>query len=246
LTSPLSARIAALPAPPLAVGVPLAVALAVVLPTRLPLAILPSLVLFPHFARAVASGRPGAAARTALVWALFLSALTIAAVCAFPERMASRVAHGPAYRDEMFRWIETGIGREGEIRQFLPEHALHLSLLLVLSFATGGAAGLLLGALLLNYMNFYVASLVLVSARPLATLAVGWPVWSLARVVGFVLAASAVAGPFYDRFRNARRTLARDSRWLLLGLAFAGVDVVLKFALAEPWRHLLQWSLGGR
>ncbi len=243
MSATLRQRIESLSAPPLAAALPVAVALAVLLPTPLPLALLPPLTLFPRFARDVAAGRPGAAARRALVWALLLSALTIAAVRIFPERMASRVLHGPAYRDEMFRWIETGIGKESDIGRFLPEHALHLALMLALSFATGGAAALVLGALLLNYMNFYVASLVLVSDRPLASLAVGWPIWSVVRVMGFVLAASAVAGPFYDGFRSTRRTLRRDRRLLLAGLALAALDVILKYVLAEPWRRLLAWSL---
>jgi hypothetical protein len=233
----------ALPALPIGAALPASVALAVFLPTPLPLAILPPLVLLPHFARDIAAGRPASAARRTLVWALLLSALTIAAVCAFPERMESRVLHGPSYREEMFRWIDTGIGKESDPGRFIPEHIAHLALLLVLSFATGGAAGLLLGAVLLNYMNFYVASLVLTSNRPLLTLGVGWPVWSVVRVVGFIFAACAVAAPFYDRFRGVAPALRRNGRLLAAGLALAALDIVLKTVLAEPWRRLLEWSL---
>jgi hypothetical protein len=230
---------------PLAAGAAIAVALALLLPTRLPLLVLPPLALAPRFARDVATGRPEAAARATLLWALSLSVLTIAAVLFFPERMAERVIHGPAYRDEMLRWIETGIGKEGDIRAFLPEHVLHAALLLVLSFATGGLAGLLLGALLLNYMNFYVASLGLASERTLLSLGVGWPIWSIVRVVGFVLAATAVAGPFYGRFRDIGSRLARGRRLLAAGALLIALDIAIKHFTADSWRHIIRWSLSG-
>lgn len=230
---------------PLALTLPAAVALAVLLPSRLPIVVLPALVLFPSFARDVAAGRLVAAARRTLVWALALSALTIAAVLLFPARMESRVPHGPAYREEMLRWIDTGVGKESEIRAFLPDHALHFSLLLVLSFATGGAAGLLLGAFLLAYMNFYVASLALASSSPAMSLLVGWPIWSVVRVIGFVMAAVGAAGPFYNRFQRIPDDLRRGRSLLVAGAALAVIDVLLKHFTASHWRGLLRWSLGG-
>ncbi len=232
------------PALRLAPALAAVVALALVIPSRWPLLVGPPLVLLPTYARAVAAGRLGDAARAALVWAALLSALTVAATCLFPERMAERVFHGPAYRDEMLEWIRTGEGAEGEIRLFLPQHVAHLALLLVASFASGGAAGLLLGAFLLNYMNFYVGSLVLASARPLVPLAVGWPIWSVVRVVGFVLAAAAVSAPFHARFRGLGSELGRGRRLLVAGLALAGLDILLKHFLADSWRLLLKFGLG--
>lgn len=231
--------------PRVAIALPIAVAAALVLPSRWPLLLLPPLVLFPHFARSVAAGDLGAAVRGTLLWAALLSALTIAATCLFPERMETRVFHGPAYRDEMLTWIRTGVGHESDIRSFLPEHLKHLALLLISSLLTGGAAGLLLGTFLLNYMNFYVGSLVLASAKPLVSLAFGWPIWSVVRVIGFVCAAAAVAYPFHRRFRPFGGTLLRGRRLLALGLLLAGLDILIKHLLADSWRLLLRFGLGG-
>ncbi|MFN0151488.1 MAG: hypothetical protein ACKVU1_12365 [bacterium] len=222
-----------------------AIAIAALLPGRIAFFALPPLALLPRFIAHVRAGRHGAAARDALVWALALSILTILVVLVFPERMESRVAHGPAYRDETFRWIETGVGKEGNIREFLPEHLLHLCVLLVLSFATGGIAALYLGGFLLGYMNFYVASLIAVSNAPALSALVGWPVWSVCRVTGFVLAAVAVARPAYRRFRSAGADLATGRRFLAAGLGLAVVDILLKHFLAETWRGFLRHGLTG-
>src|SRR5262249_56349221 len=69
------------------------------------------------------------------------------------------VLNGPAYRDEMFRWIRTGEGREGSPRLFLPQHLAHLAAFVALSLATASTLSILLGAVLMNFMAFYVASL---------------------------------------------------------------------------------------
>ena len=221
------------------------VGIALVIPGRAAFFLLPPLALLPRFIAHVRAGRLSAAARDSLLWALALSILTIACVALFPEHAATRIARGVEYRDEMFHWIATGVGKEGEIRQFLPEHLAHLAFLLVLSFATGGIAALYLGGFLLGYMNFYVGSLIAAANAPALAAAVGWPIWSVCRVAGFVLAAIAVARPFYGRFRTPRPDLASGRPLLLIGLALAAADIVLKFALAETWRGFLHLSLLG-
>jgi hypothetical protein len=221
------------------------VALALVIPGRVAFFLLPPLALLPRFVGHLRAGWLGAAARDSLLWALALSILTIACVALFPEHTATRIARGVEYRDEMFRWITTGVGKEGEIRQFLPEHLTHLALLLLLSFATGGIAALYLGGFLLGYMNFYVGSLIAASHMPAYAAAVGWPVWSICRVAGFVLAAIAVARPFYARFRHTRPDLTSGIPLLIAGLSLAAADILLKLTLAETWRSFLSSALLG-
>lgn len=221
------------------------VGLAVLLPGRLALLVLPPLALLPQFAGDVRAGHLGRAARRSLLWALLLSILTIASVMLCPERMQTRIFHGPAYLEEMLGWVKTGIGREGDIRQFLPEHVLHLSALLVGSFVSGGALGLFLGCFLLSYMNYYVANLLLLSKTPLLTALFAWHVWSVVRVVGFVLAAIAVAKPLYGRFRSVKADLLRGKKLLVIGLTLAALDVLLKYLLADTWHAVLNKTLTG-
>ncbi len=231
--------------PAMLVALVISIVVSAFIPGRIAFFALPPLALLPRFIGHLRARRFSAAAGDARVWALALSLLTILVVSLFPARMESRVAHGPAYRDEMFRWIETGVGKEGNIREFLPEHLLHLSVLLVLSFATGGIAALYLGGFLLGYMNFYVANLIAASQVPAVSALVGWPVWSVCRVTGFVLAAVAVAAPVYGCFRAAGADLAAGRRLLAAGLSLAIADIVLKYFLAETWRGLLRHGLTG-
>ena len=95
-----------------------------------------------------------------LVWAATLAVvrdLDLRRVAA--DRRTRWCVNGPAYRDEMFHWIRTGEGREGRPAEFIPQHVLHLAGFVALSLATASAASMALGAALMNYMGFYVASL---------------------------------------------------------------------------------------
>jgi hypothetical protein len=230
---------------PMPLALAAAVALGALLPGRLFMLVLPPLALMPTFARELRAGRRGRAVRAALLWALLLSILTIGCVVAMPDRMAARILHGEAYRAEMFAWIETGEGREGDIRRFLPEHLTHFAALLAASFATGGLAALVLGCFLLNYMNFYVGSLLAASAQPWMTALFAWHLWSLVRVVGFVMAATAVGVPAYARFRRTGEDLRAGGPLLALGFVLVAADIILKFLLAEIWRGYLYQGLHG-
>jgi len=113
-------------------------------------------VIYPVYAVDIAQGRRELALFHTLFWALASSVLTIAWVYYDARTMAPIIFKSIAYRDEMFRWIITGEGAEGNIRLFLPEHAKHFFGFCVASFLTGGVWGLSFGAILLNYMNFFM------------------------------------------------------------------------------------------
>lgn len=190
-------------------------------------------------------GRPVWGAARMLAWALLTSLVVIEISMHAPATAAPGVLRGAAYRDEMFGWIRTGIGAESDPARFIPQHALHYALVLSLSFASAGLAGLLLGTVLLNYMSFYVGSLVHAAASPTLAGLVGWPPWSILRVAGFIVGAVAAAhlllGPVLHRApwnsQVARRMIAAS-----LGLVLA--DIAVKALLAEHWRVLLARTLG--
>ena len=188
----------------------------------------------------------GAAVRHMLFWSLCVSVITIQFAIHSPEVMAATVFRGDLYREEMFRYIETGIGPEGSPRQFLPQHVGHYGLTLGISGATGGFGGLFLGSLLLDYMNFYVGSLVRVGATPSLGALVGWPIWSYLRVVGFICGAIAMAHLFFARI--LRRTEWRGPAFracLGWSVGLFLLDIVLKWTLAPLWRDWLQRALLG-
>jgi hypothetical protein len=172
-----------------------------------------------------------------LVWATALAVLGTASFALWPEPADAVVLNGPQYRDEMFRWIRTGEGREGNLGGFLPQHLLHLAAFLALSLATASAASILMGAVLMNYMSFYVASLAWAGAPGWAVVLLGWQPWALCRVAAFCVLGAVLAEPLLSRVflysYPGPGAVRRYLVWAGLGIL---ADVVLKTALAPVWR----------
>ncbi len=179
-----------------------------------------------------------------LAWAVLISIGVIELTIHLPHAAEAGILRSTAYREEMFTWIQTGIGAEGSPAQFIPQHILHYALTLGLSFLSLGFAGLCLGAVLLNYMNYYVGALIGIGARPELGSIFGWPVWSMVRVAAFVIGALAAAvllpGPLLGRIRWDPRQVRRA---LLLSFALFLLDLALKAILGPFWRSMLGRAL---
>ena len=179
-----------------------------------------------------------------LVWAATLAVAATTTFAAWPGPPDERVVNGPAYRDEMFHWVRTGEGREGRPAEFIPQHVLHLAAFVALSLATASAGSMVLGAALMNYMAFYVASLHRAGAGTATVVLFGWQPWALCRVAAFVVLGVVLAEPLlarlkpypYAGLRSARRYVA----WAAAGIA---ADWILKAALAARWREALAAGL---
>ncbi|HEU4333008.1 MAG TPA: hypothetical protein VFT32_00810 [Candidatus Eisenbacteria bacterium] len=231
----------------------------VLIPLRLPplFALLPMLPLAWVYARAVRDERASDAAFLAIAWAGALTVSTVAAAARTPQAALQTIWHASDFRNEMVTWIATGRGAEGNIALFLPRVLVEYALVWILSAATLGAAALLLGSLLLGYMNGYVGWVVAnadPAASPIGTALVAWPPWSVARVLSFILAGTAGALWGWRRFYARRwggddvfvragagaavRRLALFSLFLLL------LDIGLKWWLAPIWREWLHALLG--
>ncbi len=198
---------------------------------------------YPFFLADVRARKGRRALARMLVWALAMSVVTVAGTLAGPDRAAASILRGEEYRDEMFRWIETGDGAEGDPSRFLPEHALHFAIFCVLSVASAGFLALAFGAVLLDYMNFYVAEL-LQRLDPLFPGAlVAWPLYAMVRVAGFV--SVAVALTHLSLALRARRAPDRGFffRWFYAGLALVAGDALLKIVLAPIGRDVLSGAL---
>ena len=208
--------------------------------------ILGALVPIPIFLHHVKRGYPGRATAWVLYWCLAQSLALWAAVALAPERTAVTVWRGPAYAAEMLTYIRTGVGAEGSPRLFLPVHARHYLLLCVISLVTVGTGGLVLGTVLLNYMNFYVATLVQSAAEPILAVAFGWPVWAILRVAGYTATGAVMADMswrLWSRWRGRESHRPLPTRLWLLGLGFALLDIGLKALAAPAWRSILHRAL---
>lgn len=174
-----------------------------------------------------------------LLWAVSLSATVIVLSWHAPERAGEMIINGKEYQKEMFVWIATGVGAESDIREFLPLHVTHLVLFIVLTFVSGGMFGLLMGSVLLNYMSFYVGTLLGHATNVIAVLALAWPPWAILRVTGFILVAIALSSLAYRRvgLQSLGHDLEKDiGRNGLILLTF---DILLKWGLAPLWQAWL-------
>lgn len=206
--------------------------------------LLPSLNALPAYLVMVKRLRRGdlhGAVVAVLVWAATMALGGTFFLSIWPERPDAIVLNGPGYRDEMFTWIATGVGREGSVWRFLPQHLLHLGIFVVLTLATAGAAAILMGAVLMNFMNFYVASIERAGAPLWAVVFFGWQPWALCRVAAFATLGAVLAEPLLSRIKRYPYPGLRAARPYLIGAA-AGIlaDWILKATLAPTWGRVLR------
>ena len=195
------------------------------------------LTLWTPFRAAILGDRDGEAFRKAVLWAILLSIGLIVFTRLFPERSAENIVRGATYRAEMYTWIETGGGKEGDWHRFLPEHALHLGLFVFLALVSAGYAGLALGAGLMGYMNYFVASAMSGCSRPWETLSAAWFPWSACRVLAYIAFGVLLARPLLRR--SGWPYESRHARWFLLATIGLVLDVLLKIFLAPAFRDRL-------
>ena len=212
---------------------------------RLLLPILATVAVYPVMAALLLRGRRPAAVAATLLWAASLSASIIAATRTDPASMAHVVLNGTAYRDEMFAFIRSGAGRESDPSRFLPQHLVHFTAFSVLAAGSGGLFGIVLGAVLVGYMSYYVGALAAAGGAPGIALLCGWAPWAILRVVGFVIVGMGVSEPvlfgLHRRLAGGAgipRTSYR-SWYIVAGLLLIG-DAVLKLFLAPAWAALLR------
>jgi hypothetical protein len=164
-----------------------------------------------------------------------------------PQAAGAGIWHAAAYRYEMVSWIATGHGAEGSIALFLPRVLLEYALVLALSALTAGTAALVLGGLLLGFMNAYVgwvASHADPAAGPIAPALIAWAPWAASRVVSFILAGTAGAMWGYPRFWNRGAARIPVRKLLAASVALLLLDIFLKWWLAPIWRDWLKSLLG--
>jgi hypothetical protein len=181
-----------------------------------------------------------------LWWAATVACVGTVAFVWWPEPIGAVVLNGPAYKAEMFRWIRTGRGAEGDIRLFLPQHLVHLGAFLVVGLGTGSLGALLMGAVLMNYMSYYVAALATAGVPPWAVTFLGWQPWAVARVAAFATLGVLLAEPLVTVvFPSTREKLKANTRAAYVVAAMSGIlaDWFLKLLLAPVWGRWLRTLL---
>jgi hypothetical protein len=170
-----------------------------------------------------------------LIWAFCLAVTTVFASVHFPDQATKAILHGPAYANEMLHWIKTGEGAEGNPWQFVPQHLLHFVIFAILSLLTGSLLSLLMGAILMNYMSFYVASVIHLSHDTFLAALMGWHPWAIIRVAAFILLGVILAEPMICKINHMDYEYATARRYYWLALHGLVLDVILKTLLAPWW-----------
>jgi hypothetical protein len=195
-------------------------------------------------AQRLRAGDRRGALRATLLWALALGVFGTWFFSVWPDDPGASILNGERYRDEMLHWIRTGEGSESSVRLFLPQHILHLAVFLALSLVSASLVSITMGAVLMNYMSYYVASLARAGAETWAVVLLGWHVWAIVRVAAFCALGTVLAEPLlsrilrypYEGLRAARRVIA----WAAAGIL---ADWLLKAALAPLWERWLRSAL---
>lgn len=172
-----------------------------------------------------------------LAWAALLSLGVVVQVFLAPE-VAATILNGEAYREEMFHWIATGEGSEGEPARFLPIHLLHLSAFIVLCWVSAGYLGLVLGAVLMGYMSYFVGSYAVAAGAPFLGSILAWVPWSILRVMAFVLLGTLFARPLL--IRRVWPFGVQENRFLLLAATGILGDILIKAFLADGYGLVLR------
>jgi hypothetical protein len=209
--------------------------------------LLPVLNVAPAYALMVArlrAGQRASAVGLMLLWALALGVGGTLTFALWPSDPAALVLNGPAYRDELFHWIRSGQGREGAPRLFLPQHLAHLGLFVVLALVSASSVAMTMGAALMNFMSYYVASLLRAGVPAGTVLLFGWQPWAVCRVAAFCTLGVVLAEPLLARLRPYPYAGLGAARPYLLAAA-AGIlgDWLLKALLAPTWGLTLRAAL---
>ena len=204
---------------------------------------LPAYIVLVHRLR---KGERGGAVRAMLWWAAALALVGTLAFVWWPEPLGRLVVNGPTYQAEMFQWIRTGVGREGNPRLFLPQHLLHLAAFVAIGLVTVSAGAIVMGALLMNQMSFYVAALAKAGVPAWGVTLLGWSPWAIARVAAFATLGVLLAEPLFAHvFPAARDRLKARGRGAYVMAVLSGIltDWFLKALLAPVWGRWLRAML---
>lgn len=143
----------------------------------------------------------------------------------------------------MLEWIDTGRGTEGSLSLFLPRQLLQLGVFSVLSLATAGALSIVMGAMMLNYLSYYVAGLLAAGVPPWGVILLGWQPWTISRMAAFSTLGVVLAEPLIFRlFPTARENLKVVGRAPYYMATLSGIVAgwILQASLAPLWGRWLR------
>jgi hypothetical protein len=178
------------------------------------------------------------AAASVGAWALGTTAASVFVFLGNPHETDERVYQAAQYRASMLAWLETGRGPETKLLETLGRHLRETIVYAAAALATANYASLAMGAMLLNEMNAYVATLLRAAERMGRVLLLAWNLWSVVRVAAYVLIGTAAAAPLL-RLAGVPTDVHSAQTLAAYGVIGLVVDLVLKLTLSRTCGRLI-------
>ena len=201
--------------------------------SRIALPITQAVVGWVSFLLAFAIVGPRWAAATVAAWALGTTVASVYVFLGQPKATDERVLRAASYRTSLLSWLETGDGPERRPAATAAQHLRETIWFVAAAVATANLASLAMGAVLLNYMNAYVATLLRAATLTGRVVLLAWNVWSVVRVAAYVAIGAAAASPAL-RLAGWRVDAAEVRALAAAGAAGVVLDLVLKLSLSRP------------
>ena len=166
-------------------------------------------------------------------WTLVLSASVILLTVKRPALSAELIWRSREYTDSMMNWIRTGILPEGSPLSVIRVHLVQTLLYGGLALISANFLSLVLGSALLNYMNYYVVTVVTRSLDRTPTLWMAWNPWSIIRVLTFLYLGIVAGTPALWLLIPVPWTLRLEL--FMPVLAGLTADLFLKVFLSRKW-----------
>jgi hypothetical protein len=172
------------------------------------------------------------AAASVGAWALGTTVVSIYVFFRHPVETDARVIRAASYRASMLAWIQAAGAPENGAAATVGQHLREAIWYTAAAMATANFASMAMGAVLLNYMNAYVATLLRAATNTTTVLLLGWNVWSVVRVAAYIAIGAAAAAPLL-RFSGWHGDARAVPALALAGAAGVAIDLVLKLALSS-------------
>jgi hypothetical protein len=179
---------------------------------------------------------PAWAAAAVAAWIVGTTAASIYVFVGHPRETDERVMRAATYRASMLAWLESGSGPEQRPIATTLAHLREAIWYTAAAIATANLASIGMGAVLLNEMNAYVATLLRAATRTGIVVLLAWNVWSVVRVASYVLIGAAAAVPVL-RLVGFGVDAAAARSTAIAGAVGLVADLALKFALSRTWAH---------
>ena len=175
-------------------------------------------------------------------WAIGTTLASVFVFVGRPEATDLRVIRATEYRASMLEWLESGRGPEASVLSTIVRHLREAIWYTAAAIATANLASLVMGAILLNFMNAYVATLIRAARRPGLVVLLAWNLWSVVRVAAYVMIGAGASAPMLRLFGRAVDTEAATAL-VVAGSIGLGLDVALKLALSRSAARLLRGAI---